>query len=59
MANQHENIPVREKLSEQNGLMTSVWHRFLYVLFGDYEKRIQDLETQIADHETRIAALEP
>lgn len=56
---QNENIPVREEVTEGNGMITRAWHQFLYKLFGDFEKRIAALETTSADHESRIEALEP
>lgn len=52
-------IPAQSRLVDKEGVVSTVWYRFLNSIFGKILKRLDALETTTADHETRIEALEP
>jgi uncharacterized protein YceH (UPF0502 family) len=58
MAEKFTPIPNRSPLTNESGLISQAWRQFLNAIFGDIYKRIETLETQSADYESRIDALE-
>lgn len=58
MAEKHQPIPRRDPVSNSGGLLSDVWRRFLESIFNDVFTRIENLETTVEDHETRIDTLE-
>jgi len=58
MADNFEPLPEKTKLVDKQGMISRAWFQYFYKFFGNNEKRLTDLETQAADFETRIDALE-
>lgn len=52
MSEVHDRIPNETPMLEKNGLISRVWHQFLYKIF-------KDIYDKLNDHEDRITALEP